>query len=161
MKQEKISNRTEIAKSTFDSNFNCCQSVLSTYAKDFNLDKDTSLMLASGFASGLSYQGKTCGAVVGAYMVIGLLAGYKNPDDELSKEITHGLIKEFNSSFVTLHKSVECSELLGKDVCKPEEYEYLIENNIFDLNCPKFVGDACSILDNIIKRYKNGKQRIF
>ena len=157
MKEEKKINSVDIAKSTFDSNFNCCQSVLSTYACRFNLDKDTSLRLSSGFASGLSYQGKTCGAVVGAYMVIGLLAGYKNPNDELAKEITHGLIKEFNTSFVAIHKSIECSELLGKDVSKPDEYEYLVTNNIFETNCPNFVGDACSILDEIIIRYNNGK----
>ena len=157
----KVNNNAETAQSTFDMNFNCGQSVLSTYAETFNLDKDTSLRLSSGLASGLSYQGKTCGAVIGAYMVIGLLVGYTNPNDELAKEITHGLIKEFNSNFISLHKSVECKELLGKDVSKPEEYEYLSYNNIFEMNCPKFVGDACSILDTIIKRYNNGKQRIF
>ncbi len=157
MKDNKKIDNIDKAVKTFDMNFNCGQSVLSTYAETLNLDKDTSLRLSSGLASGLSYQGKTCGAVVGAYMVIGLLAGYTNPNDELAKEITHGLIKEFNSNFISLHKSVECMELLGKDVSKPEEYEYLSDNNIFDMNCPKFVGDACSILDNIIKKYENRK----
>ncbi len=150
-------NNIEIAKSTFDSNFNCCQSVLSTYAETLNLDKETSFRLASAFAAGMSYQGKTCGAVVGAYMVIGLLAGNTKSDDELSKEITHNLIKEFNSDFMHLHKSIDCKGLLGKDLSIPEEYEYLVSNNIFEQNCPNFVGDACSLLDEIIKKYKNGK----
>ena len=145
------------ALSAFEMNFNCCQSVLSACADAVKIDKDTSLMLASGFGGGMSRQGNTCGAVVGAYMAIGLLVGNTNPDDESKKEIVHNLITEFNKDFIRLNKYTNCRELLGKDMSKPDELEYLRENKIFANRCPKFVGDASKILDEIIKKYNNGK----
>ena len=153
MKNSKV----DKALSAFEMNFNCCQSVLSAYAEDLHLDSSTSLKLASGFGGGMSKQGKTCGAVVGAYMVIGLLVGNTNPDDELNKEKVHNLIMEFNKDFIRLNKYTGCKELLGKDVSKPDELEYLRENKIFDSRCPKFVRDASTLLDEIITKYNNGK----
>lgn len=150
-------NKVDQALSAYEMNFNCCQSVLSAYAEVLDLDKNTSLRLASGFGGGMSQQGITCGAVVGAYMVIGLLVGNANPDDELNKDTVHNLIMEFNSDFIRLNKYTNCKELLGKDVSKPDELEYLRENKIFDSSCPKFVGDASKLLEEIIKKYNNGK----
>ena len=147
----------EKAKSMYELGFNCCQSVLSTYAPDFMFDKDISMRLVSGFAAGMAYQGKTCGAVIGAYMVIGLLKGSTAPDNEYSKDITYGIIREFNSEFIKINNSLECRELLGKDVTVTEDMEYILCNKLFDINCPKYVAESCRILDKLLVKYKNGE----
>jgi len=144
----------EKANRTYESGFNCCQSVLSTFATEFNLDSDISLRLATGFTAGMAYQGKTCGAVLGAYMIIGLLKGSTYPADEYSREVTYGLIKEFNTEFIRLNNSIECKELLKKDVSKPDELDFIIRNRLFDINCPKYVREASKILDEILNKYK-------
>lgn len=161
MDQKNVVDRLADATSTYNMNFNCCQAVLSAYAEDFALDKVTSLKLSAAFSAGIAYQGKTCGAVLAAYMVIGLLAGSSNPEDELSKEITYHLIRDFDARFISVHAAVDCRELLGKDVSKPEDLALLLDQHVFEERCPKFVADAVRILDQLIHTYKNGKQKIF
>jgi len=50
---------------------NCAQSVVSTYCEEFGLDRNLGLKAAmdSGW---MARTGKTCGAVTGVYMILGL-----------------------------------------------------------------------------------------
>ena len=57
------------------SSCNCCQAVLLAYEDMLPFDKDTLLMLGSTFGSGMGGMMGTCGALVGAEMVLGLLSG--------------------------------------------------------------------------------------
>ncbi len=56
----------------FKNGFNCSQSVLTAFAGDFDLDEVTALKVAGGFGAGMGRLMETCGAVSGAYMVLGL-----------------------------------------------------------------------------------------
>ena len=96
-----ISRADEVLK-CFDNGekFNCTQAILSTYCEDFGLDKVTALKLACGLGAGMGRLGHTCGAVSGAYLVIGLKHGKYLLEDEESKEKTYALVQEFESKFV-------------------------------------------------------------
>jgi len=48
--------------------------VLSTYGTRSGLDRETGLKVAGAFGAGMARMGETCGAVTGAFMVIGLTA---------------------------------------------------------------------------------------
>lgn len=63
--------------------YNCAQSIFGTYASKYGLDQDTALKIATGFGGGMGHSGRTCGAVTGAYMVLGLKfgMGLKNKND--------------------------------------------------------------------------------
>jgi len=54
---------------------NCSQAVLLGFADRFSIREEHALSIASGFGAGMGRLQKTCGAVSGAYMVIGLYAG--------------------------------------------------------------------------------------
>lgn len=84
---------SEIAEMTLKRGHNCCQSVLSTYGPLFNLDNEICLKMATGFAPGISYKGKTCRVILASYLVIGLLKGSGIANDELSKELTYSIIR--------------------------------------------------------------------
>ena len=60
------------ALSTFDSGFNCSQSVLTAFCNEFGLHDEPAFRIACGFGGGMGRMAKTCGAVTGAFMVIGL-----------------------------------------------------------------------------------------
>lgn len=79
------------------SKFNCAQTVFSLFAEDLEIDEKTALKIASGFGGGMACA-ETCGAVTGAYMVIGMKHGHatSNPED---KAHTKNLIKKFNTEF--------------------------------------------------------------
>lgn len=57
--------------------FNCCQAVVSVFAKDLGGDEDTCIRAASCFGGGMQ-MGSVCGAITGGLMALGL-AGADDP----------------------------------------------------------------------------------
>jgi C_GCAxxG_C_C family probable redox protein len=142
--------RGERAVETFNKCFNCAQTLLSTYGKEFGLEQETAFRVAAAFGSGMARMADTCGAVTGAFMIIGLKYGKIRADDDESKEKTYSLVKEFVKRFKARNKSIICRDLLGYDVSKPEELKYVEENKIIKEKCPKFVQDAAEIIEELL-----------
>ncbi|MFX0028903.1 MAG: C-GCAxxG-C-C family protein [Candidatus Hermodarchaeota archaeon] len=142
--------KIEEAISRFRDIYNCAQSILGTYCTQYGLDENTALKLATGFGGGMARFGRTCGAVSGAYMVIGLKHGMgKNMNPELKDE-TYQVIREFSSRFQEIHGSVICKELLGCDLTSPEGRQYYGENDLFENKCIQYVKNAAEILEEIL-----------
>ena len=57
------------------------------YGARFGLDRETALHVAGAFG-GMARRGGTCGAVTGAFMVIGLKYGKTRPDGDDAREKT-------------------------------------------------------------------------
>ncbi|MFX1311199.1 MAG: C-GCAxxG-C-C family protein [Promethearchaeota archaeon] len=140
----------EKAINSFIKNFNCAQSILSSYAAEYGLDKDTALKLATGFGGGMGRMQNTCGAVSGAFMVIGLRYGMGINDKPEAKDKTYQVIREFSNRFQEIHGSIICKELLGCDLITPEGRDYYNRNDFFEKKCLQYVKDAAKILEEII-----------
>ena len=67
-------NRADLGAELKRSN-NCCQAVLLAFEDVLPLDRDPLLLLGSHFGSGMGGMMGTCGALVGAEMVLGILSG--------------------------------------------------------------------------------------
>ena len=142
--------KQKIALTNFKNKNNCCQAVISAFTQDFNLDKTTTLKLATGFGGGMG-KGEICGAVTGAYMALGLKFGYVSQADIEGKAITKEKVKTFDKLFIEKHKTLHCKGLLGCDISTPEGHDYAAGNNLFETKCTKFVGDAVAIADGLMK----------
>jgi C_GCAxxG_C_C family probable redox protein len=94
--------------------------------------------------------GEQCGAVTGAFMVIGLKYGMTTAGDEGSRERTYELVREFVTRFESRHGSIRCKELLGYDLSNPQEGETAKQKGLFDTLCPQLVRDATEILEEIL-----------
>ena len=138
------------ALSTFDGGFNCAQAVLTAFGDVSGIDSERVLKIACGFGAGMGKMGKTCGAVTGAFMVIGLKYGHTKGNDIESKEKTYALVREFCSLFSKKHGSVECRELLPCDISTPEGLEFALEQKLFRTLCPKYVESSVRILEKIL-----------
>ncbi len=126
-----------------ESKMNCAQAVLTAYCEEFGLDRATALRLARGFGGGMGRTGKTCGAVSGAYMVLGL----REPKEAREGvEAVYAQIKEFNRKFIELHGSTECTALLGCDLSTPEGLARARGEGLFTTVCPGFVKTAVELL---------------
>ena len=64
--------RKQIAVEKKQSGCNCAQAVLCTYADLAGIDEATAMHLAAPFGSGMGNMEGTCGAIVGAGLVLGL-----------------------------------------------------------------------------------------
>jgi C_GCAxxG_C_C family probable redox protein len=142
--------KVEFAVSSFKEGFNCSQSVFSTYSKLFDINHEVALRIAQGFGGGFARMGQTCGAVTGAFMVIGLKYGKVKAEDEEAKERTYEIVREFVKRFKSLNGSIVCKDLLGYDLDKPEELEEVEEKQICETRCPKFVQDSVEILEKLL-----------
>lgn len=137
------------ALAMFKKRFNCSQSVLSVYAEETGLDRETTLKLACGFGGGIAGMGETCGAVTGALMAIGLKFGATLPGDSPAKLQTFELIGRFAEEFKTRHGSLLCKDLLGFDMSTPEGKEIARQKGSFDI-CPNLVKSAVQILEETV-----------
>lgn len=128
----------------------CSQSVLSAYAARFDLPLEMAYRLAAAFGAGMARRGEVCGAVTGALMVIGLKAGYTDPQDVDAKASTYQLAEQFMGAFEARHGSLLCRELLGYTLSNPEEYQLARQQGLFESVCPLLVGDSVEILADLI-----------
>ena len=137
----------EEAQKRFNAGFNCAQSVIGTFSPELGLDEASAMKISSAFGGGINNMGKTCGAIAGALMVIGMKYGKTEPIDVEKQALVKHLSKEVISKFRKRHGSIECSELLGLDVTsrhqKPASELYS--------NCPLFVGDVSKIVAKLIE----------
>jgi C_GCAxxG_C_C family probable redox protein len=146
-----MSEKSKQAAETFRNGFNCSQSVLSVFAQDFGLTKDSCLRLASPFGSGIARMQQTCGAVTGALMVIGLKYGKGKNGTEEDKTHAYKLSEQFIAEFRKQHNTICCLELLdGLDMNTPEGKAEIQERELFRNNCSKYVKFAVEITESIL-----------
>ncbi len=84
-----------------DVHFNCCQSVLVTFAEDMGLTEQQAFDLGANFGSGMRC-GSVCGTLTGALMVLGM----KGYDEEQST----AFLRKFQED----HGEINCAALLKK-----------------------------------------------
>ena len=84
-----------------DVHFNCCQSVLVTFAEDIGLTEQQAFDLGANFGSGMRC-GSVCGTLTGALMVLGM----KGYDEEQST----AFLRKFRED----HGEINCAALLKK-----------------------------------------------
>ena len=99
--------RVETALARFAGGFNCAQAVFSVYAEHLGFDRDAAIKLAAGFGGGMGRMASTCGAVTGAFMVLGLQYGNSSADRE-AKEAIYARIREFADRFKARNGSLVC-----------------------------------------------------
>jgi C_GCAxxG_C_C family probable redox protein len=134
---------------TFRNGLNCSQAVLCAFSDKLGLDNDTALNAASGFGGGMGRLQKTCGAVTGSYMVLGLLCGSRINDNTAKKEAVYSLVQKFNDKFTELHGSTDCLSLLGTEIRSAEGHQSAKDRNLFGTVCEKCITDSIDIVNKI------------
>ncbi len=112
--------------------YNCAQAVLCTYSDLTGLDEPTSRNLGNGFAAGMGNMEGTCGALVGAGMVLGMVTKDK-------VKSMKGM-REMMTKFQNRNHSTQCKALKG------------IKTGRVLRECPLCVADACEFLEELISR---------
>jgi C_GCAxxG_C_C family probable redox protein len=138
------------AATLFAEGFNCAQAVLTSHARQFDLEPETALKLSAAFGAGMGRKGEVCGAVTGALMAIGLAYGSTSADDKEAKEHTYLLTHRFLDEFAQQNGSILCRELLGCQIDKPEGLEKARQQGLFTTICPHLVDESSKILDGLL-----------
>lgn len=140
----------KIAGESFSNGFNCAQSVVSTFGPGLGISRELSLKLANGLGAGGNYNGKICGAVMGAFIVLGLKYGTDKTDNIETKELLRSKLDAFSESFIKEFGSIECNGLLKTDISKPENIQRLRDEQVFQNFCTGVVCKAAEMVENIL-----------
>ena len=107
-------NKSDYAAS-LKAQMNCCQAVLCAFADELDMDNAALMKLGSAFGSGMATMDGTCGALVGAEMVLGMLG----------KQPVRAQAKAVYNDFTAQCGSAVCRELkgvgTGKMLCSCED----------------------------------------
>ena len=141
----------ETAIESFRSGLNCSQAVLEAYCDRLNIDKDLALNISCGFGGGMGRLQETCGAVTGAYMVLGVFNGKKFRDNKDKKEGAYSMIQQFSKRFKSIHGTTDCKSLLKCALNTEEGHHYAKENGLFETVCEQCISDSVNILEDLIK----------
>ena len=121
---------------------------MTAYGPVYGLNDEMCMKIASAFGAGMGYMQETCGAVTGAFMVIGL-KHHTGSGDRSSRETVYRLVKEFVRAFESRTRSIKCRELLDFDISTREGLEDARKSNIFKV-CVDYVREAAGILERIL-----------
>ncbi len=106
---------------------NCAQAILHTYADICDIDEATAMNVANAFGAGMGNMEGTCGALVGAGLVLGLV----NKDKVKSMK----QMRQVMNKFQECNGSTQCKQLKG------------VGTKVVLRNCPDCVADAAEFLE--------------
>jgi C_GCAxxG_C_C family probable redox protein len=114
---------------------NCAQAVLHTYADVAGVDETTAMNIGNAFAAGMGNMEGTCGALVGAGVVVGLV----NKDKAASVR----QMRQIMTRFQERNGATQCRLLkgLGNSGSRTPLRE-----------CPDCVADAAELLEEVLNR---------
>jgi C_GCAxxG_C_C family probable redox protein len=134
------------ALALFDEGYACSQSVLLSFAEQFELDSETAKLISSTFGGGMGRLRQKCGAVTGAFMVLGLAFGNTNPKDMDTKLDAYKKVRDLNQKIEEIHGTSNCVELLQKHATEAE----VAERKHHKIICRKVVADTVGILCDML-----------
>ena len=124
------SRKSEAAEKKRSGQCNCAQSVICSYCDRMNIDEQTALNIGNSFAAGMGNMEGTCGALVGAGVVLGLV------NKDRAKSVRE--MREIISKFQERNGATQCKVLKG------------VESGKVLRECPDCVADACEFLEEVI-----------
>ena len=145
-----MENKLKTAINTFESGFNCAQSVVMAYKDQMGFDENLAMEMSVGFGGGMGRLQEKCGAVTGAFMVIGMYSSKRHSDNLSRKNSSYAMIQQFDDKFKAIHHTTQCAGLLNCDLRSEEGHAYAVENKLFQKICQKCIADAIEIVDELI-----------
>ena len=130
----------------FKEGYACSQSVAMAFAPEFGADVELVKVISAPFGGGMGRLRGKCGAVTGAFMVLGMATGSYNPKDMETKLAQYKKVQDLNAAIVGIYGTAECGELLKKKVSK-EQVEARAHHSIV---CTGMIADSVSALYDIL-----------
>jgi C_GCAxxG_C_C family probable redox protein len=148
-----LMNLEEEAKLTFNSGFNCAESVSLVVSKRLDKPRETPTSciprIATGFGGGVARNGDICGALAGGIMAISLFLGRDKPDQ--SRDRCYDAVDRFYNEFVKAFGSSKCCELTRFDLKKPEQRE-ICQDTVHVERCTPMVAWSAKRAYEIIRK---------
>jgi C_GCAxxG_C_C family probable redox protein len=127
MEKHQVEQAAQRCTEHWDSGFYCAESVLLSLAEANGVEADWIPSIATGLCAGMARTNRTCGAVSGAIMGLGLSTGRRSPDEQVDEN--YQVVQEFIRQFEDEVGSTNCRELTGNDMTTPEGLQAYLESD--------------------------------
>lgn len=138
----------ETVNKLYSEGYDCAQCVVHAMRDRIDADEETVLKTISCMGMGL-LEGSVCGALLGAYAVIGLKYGSASPD-MASKGLALIKKEQFMIEFRKLYGDITCPGIMGLDVRKDEDNLKAYTTGKYEHFCPNLCLNVLNILEKIM-----------
>lgn len=148
----------EKARQLIGQQYHCAQAVLGAFADDVGLDLETALKISSPFGSGMRLA-DTCGCFTASLMVIGMMSGRYDVQDQDLEIYGNRQTEEFGQRFLErMNGCLHCRDILGKDLTKLDEMAEIRRQGLIWEKCPNVVFTCVEILDDMLEQFFKDKE---
>ena len=123
-------NKQELAVQLKHAGCNCCQAVLCAFAEKSGLSESQLRQLGAGFGVGMGCMEATCGALIGAQIILGIKTYSGKPVLSTAKQLYQMFVQKCGASI--------CKDLKGRDT------------GIVMCECDDCVRNAGGLLEEIV-----------
>lgn len=143
----------EKAEQLLHQQYHCSQALFGAFADDFGLDLKTAFKISTCFGGGMR-QGGTCGCITASLLVLGMALGFYDSQDKEREIYGNKKTDEFIRLFTEkMDGVINCRDILGKDISKPEEMAVIRKEKLILKKCPKAINISIDILEEMLAEY--------
>lgn len=140
----------ELARALFlrdDNLYGCAEATLVALQTIYGLPDASDSTPAMALNGGVAYGGGICGAISGAAMAIGRLAGERLPDHQQAKRVARGIIQELTNEFETEFGGRNCADLIEYDLAT--QHDAFIASGVWRVSCMRQIEFAVAHLGKL------------
>ena len=143
----------EKAEQLLHQQYHCSQALFGAFAEEFGMDLKMALKLSTCFGGGMR-QGGVCGCITASLMVLGIALGFYDSQDRELEIYGNKKTDEFIRLFTErMGGAINCRDILGKDISKPEEMAAIRQEGLILKKCPRALNASISILEKMLEEY--------
>lgn len=143
----------EKAAQLLNQQYHCSQALFGAFAEDFGLDLKTAFKISTCFGGGMR-QGGTCGCITASLLVLGMALGFYDAQDREQEIYGNKKTEEFIRLFTERNNGeINCRDILGKDISKPEEMAAIRKEGLILQKCPRALNVSIDILEEMLADY--------
>lgn len=140
----------EKAVQLLNQQYHCSQALFGSFAEDFGLDLKTAFKISTCFGSGMR-QGGTCGCITASLLILGMALGFYDSQDRELEVYGNKKTEEFIRLFTEkMEGCINCRDILGKDISKPEEMAVIRREGLILQKCPRALNISIDILEEML-----------
>lgn len=118
-----------------DNRYGCAESTYIALKTIFGLPSPEDSSPAMVLNGGIAYSGGMCGAITGAALAVGELAGHLLRDQQDAKKLARATIQKLLEEFQKQFSSDQCGVLIPYQISIPAEHEKFIASGIWKTTC--------------------------
>ena len=133
--------------------FGCAETAFMVLKAAYGLEDPVDPAAAVALNGGVAYSGGICGAITGAALAVGMLAGRRIEDHASAKRVARTLVGGTLDAFRDEHGAVDCRDLIGCDLRAPGGHEAFLASGAWRDGCMRqlefVVGHLAGLADRV------------